>query len=99
MAKINCWEFTRCGREQGGVMVAELGMCPAATENRVNGLNEGKNGGRVCWAIAGTFCKGEVQGTFILKMVDCMNCDFFKLVAREQGTTIESVEKILELIE
>ena len=31
-----------------------------------------------CWAIAGTFCHGEVQGTFAQKIGDCRNCVVYK---------------------
>jgi hypothetical protein len=34
--------------------------------------------GRPCWAVAGTFCDGEVQGTFAKKLINCMDCDFMK---------------------
>jgi hypothetical protein len=44
----------------------------------------GKFGGRCCWTVAGTFCFGEAQGTFARKFNDCMECDFFWLVAGEE---------------
>ncbi|RJQ49460.1 MAG: HAMP domain-containing protein [Nitrospiraceae bacterium] len=31
-----------------------------------------------CWAIAGTFCRGEVQGVFAQKIGDCRNCVVYK---------------------
>lgn len=31
-----------------------------------------------CWAVAGTFCRGEVQGVFAQKIGDCRNCIVFK---------------------
>ena len=85
MAKINCWEFKKCGREPGGAKADALGVCPAATETRVDGINGGKNGGRICWAVSGTLCGDEVQGTFAKKVADCMQCDFYKLVCKEEG--------------
>ena len=57
---LNCWEFKKCGREIGGIKVEELGICPAASDTSVNEFNRGQNGGRICWAVAGTFCDGEV---------------------------------------
>jgi hypothetical protein len=83
--KVNCWEFKKCGREPGGPRVPELGVCPAATEVRVDGLNDGTNGGRVCWGIAGTFCGGEVQGSFAAKLNTCLECEFYRLVRKEEG--------------
>lgn len=64
---MNCWEFKKCGRELGGVKVKELGVCPAYP-----------NGGKHCAQIAGTLCGGTVQGTFAMKLANCMQCDFFK---------------------
>lgn len=84
--RMNCWEGKRCGREPGGAKTAELGVCPAATDTSVDGLNDGKNGGRICWAVTGTFCGGEVQGSFAAKELSCMNCEFYKRVKSEQGT-------------
>jgi len=62
--KINCWDFVKCGREFGGEKVAVLDLCPSSIDISADGLNDGKNGGRICWAIAGTFCKEIIQGFF-----------------------------------
>ncbi len=79
----NCWEYKGCGREPGGVHVQEYGVCPASTDSSCDGLNGGTNGGRLCWAIAGTLCDGEVQGIFAEKLSSCVSCDFFKKVQEE----------------
>lgn len=84
MSKVNCWEFRNCGRGPGGEKAKEFGFCPTATEARLNGIHGGTNGGRSCWTVAGTFCFGEVQGTFAGKFKDCMECDFFWLVFEEE---------------
>jgi len=81
----NCWEIKKCGREPGGAQVSHLGVCPAATDASGNGINSGKNGGRICWAIAGTFCGGKVQGDYAQKAVSCMTCDVFKKIKTEEG--------------
>lgn len=83
--KINCWEFKKCGREPGGDRTEEAGVCPAAVEVSCNGINSGKNAGRYCWTIAGTLCKGGVQGTFARKLSDCLRCDFFLAVNKQEG--------------
>ena len=83
--KLNCWEIKKCGREPGGTDVNHLGVCPAATDTSGNGINNGKNGGRICWAIAGTFCGGKVQGDYAQKAVSCMTCDVFKKIKAEEG--------------
>jgi len=40
-----------------------MGVCPAATFEAADGFCEGKNGGRACVYITGTFCSGTIQGT------------------------------------
>lgn len=84
--KINCWEYKKCGRQAGGEHVHDLGICPATVEDRLNGVHGGVNAGRSCWVIAGTLCKGEVQGTFAHKYKNCENCDFYKKVKAEEFT-------------
>ena len=85
MEKKNCWELKQCGREPGGSKAADLGVCPAATDISANGTNHGLNGGRICWAVAGTFCGGRVQGDFAQKQVSCMACEVFRQVRTEEG--------------
>ena len=80
----NCWEFKECGRETGGENVAEFGVCPAYEEARLNGVHGGRNAGRSCWVIAGTFCGDKVQGTFAQKEKTCLVCDFYKTVRKEE---------------
>ena len=63
---MDCWDFKKCGREMNGVNTGERGMCPAYPED-----------GRQCARIAGTLCGGEVQGTFAMKLSNCMACDFY----------------------
>lgn len=63
---MNCWEFRQCGREKGGAKAAELGVCPAYPDY-----------GNLCVRATGTLCGGKVQGTFELKLLGCMSCDFY----------------------
>ncbi len=83
--KSNCWEIKKCGRQPTGNKAAELGVCPAATMEALDGTHGGSNGGRACWVIAGTLCDGEVQGTFSKKSLNCRSCDFYKLVETEES--------------
>jgi hypothetical protein len=82
--RINCWEFKRCGREPGGSNVQDLGVCPAATAGKMDGLHGGTNGGRACWFVVGTFCNGEIQGTYAKKYKSCIDCDFYRKVKEEE---------------
>ena len=96
MGSLNCWEFKKCGREPGGLKAQDLGVCPAANTTSVHGVNGGKNGGRACWALAGTLCGGVVQGTFAAKCANCLKCEFFLLVKGEEGKALLSASQILE---
>ena len=84
MPKLNCWEFTDCGRQPGGKHVPELGACPVPLEVRLDGTHEGTNAGRCCWVVAGTLCEGKVQGTYGEKFYDCRECGFYKTVKNEE---------------
>jgi hypothetical protein len=85
VSKTNCWEFKRCDREPNGSKVDELGVCPASTEKTLDGIHGGKNAGRSCWVVAGSICKGEIQGTFAKKYKNCILCDFHVKVAQEEA--------------
>ncbi|MFC1745837.1 two-CW domain-containing protein [Candidatus Riflebacteria bacterium] len=88
--KKNCWQVKKCGREPGGCMVDELGVCPSPVAAEYDGKNCGKNAGRYCWRVAGTFCGGKIQGTFSAKMLNCAKCPFFKQVREEEGDDFEA---------
>lgn len=85
MSKKNCWEFKNCGRESGGAKAAFLGVCPASSEKRLDKIHDGINGGRTCWIIAGTLCKGEIQGEFAKKFQNCQSCDFYLATRAEES--------------
>lgn len=85
LKKTNCWEFMKCGREPGGSRADELGVCPAAAAAEFDGINQGLNGGRICWAIPRTICNGSFHGTFTLKLMTCVKCPFFQQVKMEEG--------------
>ena len=103
MAKINCWEQKKCERQPGGRLAGELGICPASTLEKLNGVHGGKNAGRACWIVAGTFCGGAVQGTEAQKQHNCWKCDLFQLVKKEEekstqgfSATMLGMTKVLE---
>ncbi len=98
MEKVNCWEFKKCGRQPGGDKVVELGQCKAAINDFANGMNNGINAGRVCWAVSGTLCGGEVQGLFATKASSCLDCDFFKHVLQDEGKALMRLSTILSTL-
>jgi uncharacterized protein YunC (DUF1805 family) len=82
--KMNCWEFKKCGREPGGKN-AHLGECPAATFTLADGFCGGKNGGRGCVYITGTYCDHNIQGAHRDKEKSCQICEFYNIVRSESG--------------
>lgn len=98
--KKNCWEFTKCGREPGGINERETGTCPAATNTKLDGVHGGTLAGRACWVVAGTFCQGSIQGTFAQKLKDCTLCQFYQLVRKQEGAnykiSLELIKKLKE---
>jgi two-component system NtrC family sensor kinase len=60
--KINCWDYMKCNRDKDATI-----KCPAYPDF-----------GRICWAVAGTFCEGKAQGTFAQKYEDCRKCPFYQ---------------------
>ncbi len=85
---VNCWQYKSCGREPGGAHADRFGVCPAATDTRLDGVHGGKNAGRACWVIAGSFTTnvGEVARAKASK--DCVTCDFYNSVQHEEGRYI-----------
>ncbi|GHV41665.1 hypothetical protein AGMMS49546_18060 [Spirochaetia bacterium] len=99
IVKLNCWEVKKCGREPGGSKISELGVCPATTEPNFDGLFGGKNSGRACWVVAGTFCKGVVNGTFANKFKNCSVCDFYTRVMEEEGGLFHPADIVMRYID
>ena len=85
MSKQNCWEMMKCGREPDGYTADILGVCPAASAEECNDINGGKNAGRICWAIAGTFCRNKINGCQAASISSCMLCEVYEKVRREEN--------------
>jgi hypothetical protein len=104
MKKLNCWEAMKCGLEPGGARAKEFGVCPATLNKELNGVNEGKNGGRACWALLGTLCHGSdgiprSQATYTQKLGRCTQCRFYELVAIQQEDKLTKTEDIFKILE
>jgi len=82
--KKNCWEYMNCGREKGGSMVKEHGICPAANLIDYKGVNGGDYAGRVCWSISGTLCRSFIDGIFAKSIKSCMVCPFHEEVRNQE---------------
>ena len=81
----NCWEVIRCGRDVGGSNSTVLGVCPVATDQRLDGINRGCNGGRACWTVPGTQINwGEIAAR-VPYHVSCLTCPFLRQVKTEEG--------------
>ncbi|MCP4339230.1 MAG: serine/threonine-protein phosphatase [Desulfobulbaceae bacterium] len=83
-SKMNCWKYKECGRQPGGNKAEKDGVCPAAAEKTFHMFNNGLNGGRACWLIAGTFCDQKISGTYAEKIDTCKSCGFYKMVQEEE---------------
>ncbi len=72
----NCWDIKGCGRQEDGPNVSHLGICVAAQRDL----------GHSCWAVAGTLCGGEVQGTVAKKEAQCISCEVYLQYNRLSGS-------------
>ncbi len=71
--KQNCWEYFNCDNK-------EKDFCQVFKGKKYDGLNHGKNGGRFCWAIIGTFSGNKS----CIRYDNCFKCPFFSKVEREE---------------
>ncbi|MCI5140920.1 MAG: hypothetical protein D3909_04170 [Candidatus Electrothrix sp. ATG1] len=85
--KTNCWEFKHCGKESNGKKVSE-GICPAAIEQRADGIHKGVNAGRCCWVVRDNLCKTQ-------KNAKCLQCDFYHMVRKEEIPSFKVTGMIL----
>lgn len=95
MQRLNCWEFERRGKETCCLKKSGCEVCPAANESRVDGVNNGINGGRACWAINETLRSGKARGAFASKLENCLSCGFYALVQMEEGRDFMPIKEIL----
>lgn len=94
--RLNCWEFFNCCRELGGKMTYELGVCPASTDVRFDGIHYGTNAGRACWVIPESMRNGQMQGDFRSKFRACAQCEFYARV--KEGEKIRPTVFLLHIL-
>ena len=63
---MNCWEFMKCGRENGGNNAEQFGVCPAFPDN-----------GNSCSRVDGTFCDLVLE-LLEKEYTSCQNCKFYQ---------------------
>lgn len=96
--KLNCWEFKKCGRQPGGIHESDLGSCPVTMEKDLDGVHDGVAAGRACWVVAGTLCRGKVQGTFAKEISQCEACDFYRRIRSEERSSFLPPAELLSKI-
>ena len=78
---INCWEFMQCGREPGGANTYERGVCQVTTCEKLDGVHNGKNGGRCCWIFFSIFSCGAGNPKNLKEHIaTCRQCAFYILL-------------------
>ena len=77
MSKLNCWESQYC--------IGCDGNCPARKAEKFDGINSGKNGGRICWYAAATMSDRAGKAAHARK---CAECGFFSQVEKEEGSNL-----------
>jgi hypothetical protein len=78
---MNCWEFMKCGREEGGKNVDHLGTCPAYPDD-----------GKRCANVVGTFCD-LVQALRAVEYSSCSECPFYNSIHFDESAKREDQEK------
>lgn len=98
MKRRNCWEHMDCGREPGGAHADERGVCPAATETRLDGVHGGVSAGRACWAVAGTVAGANLTCSRS-GGDDCFICEFYRSVLSEESPNLVFTPAIVSLLQ
>ena len=78
---MNCWEFMKCGREEGGKNVDQLGTCPAYPDS-----------GQSCAHVVGTFCD-LIHALNAVKYTSCQDCPFYNSIHFDDSAKGESRRK------
>jgi len=81
MKRLNCWEFMNCDRGPK----SKDNPCPVAREITANGLNNGINGGRLCWVIIDSLDLRNIKCSERHDSSSCFVCEFRYRVLTEEG--------------
>ena len=85
--KLNCWEYKSCGREPGGLIAEQDGICPVSQAFDQDGINNGQAGGRICWRIYNRLA-GLPSDRDLPVLIPCKRCDFYRRVVFEEAEDI-----------
>ncbi len=83
--KSNCWDITQCGREEGGKLSTQLGVCAASVDQYYDGTNGGTNAGRCCWRVCGSMFGGNRKCQMLDSVDSCQDCIVYRTVLQEEG--------------
>ncbi len=53
--------------------------------DRTGGCPAYPRAGRVCYLVAGTMCAGKVQGIYAMKIGQCRECEFYRMLMYEKA--------------
>lgn len=81
MSKLNCWEYKNCSC----IETTGKEACPALIAEKFDGINSGKNGGRICWYAKATLSDRKDRGPQAGK---CAECGFYSMVEKEEGSKL-----------
>ncbi|MCK5613344.1 hypothetical protein KAR91_66355 [Candidatus Pacearchaeota archaeon] len=84
MSKQNCWEFMNCGKEPEGSKSTYIGVCPVSIKSPMNGINDGKNAGRICWRVAGSLSGNNAMALCDVNVENCLKCEFYNHVRQQE---------------
>ncbi|MBC8413853.1 MAG: hypothetical protein ISR96_05485 [Nitrospira sp.] len=85
MSNVNCWEYMNCGHGPGNSNSTKSGICPVATDKKAAGLNDGINGGRICWIIAEDSPSDAIKCSELHHKSSCFSCEFRYKVTVDAG--------------
>jgi len=86
MKKYNCWEFMKCGKgPDSNSQNGQSSTCPVALSTSSDGLNDGINGGRICWILSGNNCNDSLRCSQSNGISSCSSCSFHARVKKEEG--------------
>jgi hypothetical protein len=95
MGKINCWEYIGCKKEKI-VDDSFKEYCCVPFEKNLDGILNGKSGGRVCWGLIGTCCKHFRQKSLTEKLKICSDCKFYMYLKDDEEDFRQKKKQVMK---